>query len=404
MADKARYEGHCLDVKSYSPFLLAAAKKGDVTNVRLALEEMWRDGLHPNVWCYAALVEAHVTDGDLQGAEAAAAEAVEGAHLPPSPVIFNLLISGYLRQGGEAGQSRVATLLREMSERGVAVGADTYCLLMDAAASSAEHSSVQRVQELLQVMRSRGLAPDSVQLSTLSKALIRQGRGAEAVEVADELEACANASLDMVALNQRVHLLSREGRMPEAEWAAERALAAAALKGLPPPVEAFGALVRGYYRLRELKPLIVAFRRFLRAGGRPNRKMANAVVRLCLLSDETSTALQAIRAMKLLDVDMDVDMYRDWVMQVHRKQRSTGSFQSQHDSPSWGDGSADGGSFARERPRDLSPAAEALERLKWFLGLPNDYYSSDWRGQSGGRLIPSPPARDDSRGGGGDSS
>ena len=98
-------------------------------------------------------------------------------------------------------------------------------------------------------------------------------------------------------------------------------------------------------------------------------------------------ALQAIRAMKLLDVDMDVDMYRNWVMQVHRKQRSTGSFQNAFQSQSPGAGGGGVGTGFSSGPlqsyrtlRDMSPAAEALERLKWFLGLPNDYYSSDWRG------------------------
>ena len=53
---------------------------------------------------------------------------------------------------------------------------------------------------------------------------------------------------------------------------------------LPPPVESFTSLVRAYYRKRALRPMMATFRKFLRLGGRPNDRMANAVVRMCLVS------------------------------------------------------------------------------------------------------------------------
>ena len=336
---------------------------------------MWDGGLQPNAWCYAALVEAYVRAADLEGAEAAATEMRLRARLPPSLIVYNLLIQAHLKRG-EVGRSQVSELLKVMAEQGLVLGADTYCLLMDAAATSGEEVAVQRVQGLLRSMRAQGLATDAVQMSTLSKALVRQGRGREAVEVSDELAASPNCAVDCVELNQRVHLLCSEGRMEDAEAATERAAAAAAALGKPPPVEAFGALVRGYYRRRELRPLLAAFRRFMRAGGRPNRKMANAVVRLCLVSGETTMALQAIRAMKLLDVDMDTEQYKSWVMQVNRRQRSTVAPGAEAEAQSRG--GRGGASDSAAPPKGLSSTAEALERLKWFLGLPNAYYRSDW--------------------------
>ncbi len=181
-------------------------------------------------------------------------------------------------------------LLGEMSARGLPLGVDTYCLLMDSAASSGEETAVQRVQGLLRAMRAQGLAPDSVQRSTLSKAFVRQGRGAEAIEAASGW--WTNTSDDQVAKNQMVHLLCHQGRMEQAEAAAESARQAAAATGRPPPVEAYGALIRGYYRRRELGPLLASFRAFLRMGGRPNRKMSNAVVRMCLVNGKLSIAMQ----------------------------------------------------------------------------------------------------------------
>jgi hypothetical protein len=98
--------------------------------------------------------------------------------------------------------------------------------------------------------------------------------------------------------------------------------------------------------------------------------MANAVVRLCLVNGELTLALKAIRAMKLLGVDMDTEQYKSWVMQVQRRQKST--------SVTGGVGGFGGESRTDAADRVRSSAIEGLERLKWFLGLPNDYYRSEW--------------------------
>ncbi|GAX83758.1 hypothetical protein CEUSTIGMA_g11183.t1 [Chlamydomonas eustigma] len=422
--DKAKYEGLTLDVMTYSPYLLALAREGAAREARSVIEEMWGAGPPPNAWCYAALVEAHArADGDMMRAEAVAEEMESRAGLPPSTVVFNLLIQGHLKRG-EVGKAKVAELLKKMTDLGVPLGVDTYCLLMNSAAESGEEGAVKHVQGLLRSVRARGLAPDAVQASTLSKVLVRQGQAKEALQAASE---CSLIGNDLVILNQMVHLYSSNGQMTEAEQAAAHAAAAAASSGRSPPVEAYGALIRGYYRLKDLPPLVAAFRSFLRMGGKPNRKMANAVVRLSLLEGQLNIALQAIRVMKLLDVDMDTEQYRSWVMQLQRRQqstqqRSTGSdsFSSSRQAVGGGRGlslesmmrdslSSTRGRFT-QRPREQGPplinmsmpssessardfqgyqdshdsssagsTGDGLERLKWFLGLPNNYYESSWK-------------------------
>ena len=146
--------------------------------------------------------------------------------------------------------------------------------------------------------------------------------------------------------------------------------------------------MEGYYRLGQLQPLLAAFRRFLRLGGKPHRRMADAVVQLCLQQGQARVALQAIRAMQLAGVDAaDWQRFREIVLQ-HQSSLSrggngssstrsgTGALQGIRDAGRVGmmeqDGSSDSGSGSNP---DI-----ALERLKWFLGLPNTYYQSDWRG------------------------
>ncbi|KAG1672289.1 hypothetical protein FOA52_004304 [Chlamydomonas sp. UWO 241] len=372
--DKASREGVPPDARTFHPLLLVLARRGDVGGVRAVTAEMRARGLPRCGWAASALVQAHVASGDPSGAEAAARE---GGWTEDSasrqPVVSNMLLQAYLR-AGLAGEARARALVRALaaSSQGGTLDADTYCLLMDFAASSGE-GRAEPALALLAQMRAAGVAPDAVQLTTAAKALERSGRAREAVDVSDELASSANAEADGWALNQRVHLHARDESMAEAEAAAARAARYASDHGLAPPVPAYAALVKGYYRRRELRPLLVAFRAFLQMGGKPNRKMANAVVRLCLVSGDAATALQAIRAMRLLGVDMDADQYRSWVMQVQRRQRSTGApFSSSGAGRDGGGGDAPGGVMG-----------VALERLKWFLGLPNDYYSSELAGCNG---------------------
>lgn len=399
------------DIRTYSAYLNALAKRGDSRGARDTIESLWllseeQTGSltypKPNAWSYAGLIEAYLRGGDLAGAESAYAEMkTRGGGIYRSSVVGNLLIQAYLRLG-PSGQERAWRVLTDMIAEGVEVGADSYCLFMDSLATSGEEDSAQEVMRLLSKIRAAGIAPDAVQLSTLSKALVRLGRSSEALDVSAEIDACDNAGgADLFAMNQQVFLFTQWGRMDRAEAAAERAALFASSTSLPPPVEAYGALIRGYYKRKELRPLVAAFRKFLSLGGIPNRPMANAVVRLCLLKGDNTTALQAIRAMKLLGVDMDPDRYRAWVMQVQKRTeawsrrsaeaRARGAETQRlfegHDAL---DPSLQGNDYLNDTEQNKSRSLRTFndriiresqvgfERLKWFLGLPNAYYRSEW--------------------------
>lgn len=197
-----------------------------------------------------------------------------------------------------------------------------------------------------------------------------------------------------MSMNQAVYLLCQSGDMRKAESAAARAANLALSSGLPPPVEAYGALIKAYFRRKELGPLVTAFREFLSLGGIPHRSMANAVVRLCLLKGDNTTALQAIRAMRLLGVDLDPERYRLWVMQVQKRaeewKRRVKASETTRDqvtdiggdmrSSEGGEGGLSLGKSSKAfNDRLIQESQVGLERLKWFLGLPNTYYKSDYR-------------------------
>ena len=396
--DRAVEQGLRPDVHTYSAYLHALAKKGDRLSARGIIDSMWLSSApsQPNAWSYSALIEAHLNGDDLSGAEEAF-EQMKLRGLPYSSAVGNLLIQNYLKQGS-SGVEKALRVLSGMISEGIEVRADSYCLFMDHHAISGEEGADHEVMKLLNKIRDLRIAPDSVQLSIMAKVLVRIGRSSDALDVASEIDGCDNAGGgDLVAMNQAVYLLCQSGNMGKAEVAADRAVSFALSSSLPPPVEAYGALIRGYYKRKELGPLVTAFRKFLSLGGIPHRSMANAVVRLCLLKGDNTTALQAIRAMKLLGVDLDPERYRLWVMQVQkraeewkrrvdalemRKAQEADRLQEtrnyQGDQEEEGDVS-DGQPSRVFNDRLIRESQVGLERLKWFLGLPNNYYKSEFR-------------------------
>lgn len=62
--------------------------------------------------------------------------------------------------------------------------------------------------------------------------------------------------------------------------------------GQPPPVEAYGALVAGYARLRQAQPALGAVRRYHAAGGAPDKRMLETLADVSLRVGEYKVAMQ----------------------------------------------------------------------------------------------------------------
>lgn len=175
---------------------------------------------------------------------------------------------------------------------------------------------------------------------------------------------------DLAAWNALVAALARAGRLSDAKSALDSAQLYAQHFNLPPPQEAFGAYIRGWKQARggggvggaassgdAVTPAVAAFRHFLSLGGTPHAGMCADVVQLCLRGGEPKIARQVIRATELAGVAVDKQRFEPWF------ERAAAAAAARRASA----GGADEG--------DASP----LERFKWFLGLPNKYYGSEWR-------------------------
>jgi pentatricopeptide repeat protein len=63
-----------------------------------------------------------------------------------------------------------------------------------------------------------------------------------------------------------------------------------------PPEEAYLALVQGYGQAGDLSKVLTAIRRFMSLGGRPHRRMLDAVVKMCLNRGDYTAAYKVVRA------------------------------------------------------------------------------------------------------------
>jgi hypothetical protein len=190
------------------------------------------------------------------------------------------------------------------------------------------------------------------------------------------------AGPDPVAWNSLVAAFVNFDRLADAAAAVERAVQATAAAGIShPPVEAFAALIRGYRRAGSKGRAVATLRRFLSLGGQPCRVMCNDVITLCLRDSDVKTARQVVRAMQLTGCvsEDDADSYTSWFERWEvRQQAAQFSRQNVYSSSSSMSGSmaaaAAGASSSSGSPRPATAAGAAVERLKWWLGLPNNYY------------------------------
>ena len=78
--------------------------------------------------------------------------------------------------------------------------------------------------------------------------------------------------------------------------------------GEPPSVSAYGAIVAGFARRQDAQAGLDAFRRFLAAGGVPDRMMYDTVLSLCIKCELYKSARQ-VRGLRLRANTRDDTLY-----------------------------------------------------------------------------------------------
>jgi leucine-rich PPR motif-containing protein len=372
--EEAQAGGVELDAWSYTSLIKGHVQAGRVGAAAEVFASMRAAGVRPTCVTYTTLVEGHVLRGDLDAARQLVVD-MAAAGEPPSAVTYNSLLRGYAAAAEGDALREALRLLDDMQSRGVAPAADTFNTLMAAAVGA---DDAQLAVDLHARMCAAGLREDGLTYTVLIQAHSRLGRVSDAVAAFEALSRDPGAAMDLIAYNAMVDAFARAGDMTAAESMLRTACACAERTGAAPPLEAHGAVVAGYARLKLVQPAVDAVRRFHASGGTPDVQMLDTLVDVCVRTGEFKMAMQAVRAMELLGTEVDKAKYKAMVTGQMARQRAAEAAREAAGGAAPAGGGARGARQREQRERQRKEKNVYMERFKWTVGLPNTYYEDTY--------------------------
>jgi leucine-rich PPR motif-containing protein len=85
------------NVVIYSSLMHGHASKHDPEGGRALLSAMIDDGVMPNAYTFASLINCYIKNKDLHGAVKCLEQVVDTVPTAISPVLFNIIIDGYVK-------------------------------------------------------------------------------------------------------------------------------------------------------------------------------------------------------------------------------------------------------------------------------------------------------------------
>ncbi|XP_052174295.1 pentatricopeptide repeat-containing protein At3g09650, chloroplastic [Diospyros lotus] len=320
------------DHVSYTTVVSALVKVGSMDRARQVLAEMTRIGVRANRITYNILLKGYCHQLQIEKAKDLIREMVDDAGIEPDVVSYNTLIDG--------------------------------CILVDDSAGALNYFNE---------MRARGIAPTKISYTTLMKAFALSGQPKLANKVFDEMLQDPRVKVDLVAWNMLVEGYCRLGLIEEAKKIVERMKE----NGFYPNVATYGSLANGIAVARKPGEALLLWNEIKeRCGDKKGGDVANsssAVIPLtpdeglldtladiCVRAAFFRKALEIVACMEENGIPPNKTKYTRIYVEMHSRM-----FTSKHASKA-----------RQDRRVERKRAAEAF---KFWLGLPNSYYGSEWR-------------------------
>ncbi|XP_002456190.1 pentatricopeptide repeat-containing protein At3g09650, chloroplastic [Sorghum bicolor] len=330
-----------------------AGRVDDVVAVLRAMRQEARTApaSRPDHVTYTTVMSALVGAGDVARAHAVLDEmAADG--VPANRVTYNVLLKGYCQQL-QIGKAR--ELFEEMvTDAGIQPGVVTYNTLMDGCVLSDDSAGALA---FFNEMRSRGIAPSTVSYTTLMKAFAVSGQPKVAHKVFEEMERDPRVTVDRAAWNMLVEGYCRLGQVETAKQVVERMKE----RGVQPDVATYGSLAKGVAMARKPGEALVLWNEVKeRCLEEADEELLGALADVCVRAAFFKKALEIVACMEEKGIAPNKTKYKKMYIEMHSRM-----FTSKHASQA-----------RQDRRRERKRAAEAF---KFWLGLPNSYYGSEWR-------------------------
>ncbi|KAJ0263677.1 Pentatricopeptide repeat-containing protein [Hirschfeldia incana] len=358
------------DSRIYTTLMKGYMKNGRVADTARMLEAMRRQddkNSHPDEVTYTTVVSAFVKAGLMDRARLVLAEMARMG-VPANRITYNVLLKGYCKQ---LQIDKAEDLLREMAEdAGIEPDVVSYniiidgCILIDDSAGALS---------FFNEMRTRGIAPTKISYTTLMKAFAMSGQPKLANRVFDEMMRDPRVKVDLIAWNMLVEGYCRLGLIEDAK----RVVSRMKENGFHPNVATYGSLANGVSLARkpgealllwkEIKERCVVKKREEAEGDsssppmlKPDEGLLDMLADICVRAAFFKKALEIIACMEENGIPPNKTKFKKIYVEMHSRM-----FTSKH------------ASQARvERRVERKRAAEAF---KFWLGLPNSYYGSEWK-------------------------
>lgn len=354
--ERAKGAGVAPDAWTYTSLIKGYINMSDFEAAKTVWRDMLSSGVKPTPVSYSVMIDCAIQEGDMTQAHNLL-DIMHAQGERPSAITFNTLLRASVA-GDFSSLGESMRILDQMEEAEVIPATDTFNMLMSAAVSAGDPYLAEDIYDRL--VRT-GQHANGFTYTILIQAYAKQADLPAAVASFEKLSKDRHADLDIAAYNAMVDAFARSGEMQAAEKMLQRACSFASSSGMGPPVEAFGAIVTGYVRLKSVNAAVNTVRKFHSLGGQPDAQMLDQLVDLCVRTGEYKVAMQAVRALELVGAEVDKEKYKKYLLGKEEEIMSIARQRERRE-------------FVVDDRGDGETNNSSLERFKFWLGLPNTYY------------------------------
>ncbi|CDP06702.1 unnamed protein product [Coffea canephora] len=357
------------NTRMYTTLMKGYMRAGRISDTVRMLEAMRHQEdrtSHPDHVTYTTVISAFVRAGLMDRAREVLAEMAR-IGIPANRITYNILLKGYCQQ---LQIDKAKELMQEMSnDSAVEPDVISYntlidgCILVDDSVGALAYFNE---------MRARGIAPTKISYTTLMKAFASSSQPKLANKVFDEMLNDPRIKVDMVAWNVLVEGYSRLGKVEEAKNVIQRMKE----RGFYPNVATYGSLANGIALARKPGEALLLWNEIKERCGmqnegdisnsstnlpplKPDEGLLDTLADICVRAAFFRKALEIVACMEEHGIPPNKSKFTRIYVEMHSRM-----FTSKHASRA-----------RQDRRRERKKAAEAF---KFWLGLPNSYYASEW--------------------------
>ncbi|KDP29071.1 hypothetical protein JCGZ_16460 [Jatropha curcas] len=359
------------DCRIYTTLMKGYMKQGRVSDTIRMLEAMRHqddNSSHPDHVTYTTVVSTLVRAGSMDRARQVLAEMTR-IGVPANRITYNILLKGHCQQ---LQIDKAKELLKEMTDDAeIQPDVVSYNTLIDGCIQVDDSAGALA---FFNEMRAKGIAPTKISYTTLMKAFALSGQPKLANQVFDEMFKDPRVRVDLIAWNMLVEGFCKLGSIEEAKKIVERMKE----NGFYPNVATYSSLANGIALARkpgealllwkEVKERCMVQKDREKSDSnspcpptlKPDEGLLDTLADICVRAAFFQKALEIVACMEENGIPPNKTKYKKIYVEMHSRM-----FTSKHASQA-----------RRDRRRERKRAAEAF---KFWLGLPNSYYGSEWR-------------------------